>query len=463
MLTRHILLLVALSLVLVRPMGSATAPTPDFQKINKSVLRVSAEGCQGRQPQLATGFVWHSPKNLVTAFHVVAGCSSLSVKYGNSATVWPASIDRVLIKGDLALLSIVGAPDLPMMSNSDATLQNDQDLWAWGFQEGAPTPSERKMQKLEGGKRLRDYVSDAVANDIKASGMPDPDIDVLYVNSLVNGLSGAPIFDMTGAVVGVGDGGLNGGSVGVNWALPEKYLKELLQSTDNKNRAGQTNVHQFSYDQPSDAKTAANIDCGGTTFIQGPSVTLQNAMLGTDSPSGLQQLMNVFPVGNPGSVGFSVYQDRKTGATFVLPPSAIVISTTLGCSASLTGIPITFYIEVRHYFPGNLDAAMAERTKFDLDVLTQNPPGIWSADLNWTSPPAYPRFDDFAARRVSWIKTAVGSPLRLETAFTTTAIKRGTFLGITARTPSAYLADPQAIRNWGTAVLAVHLATFPIG
>jgi len=459
--TRLVLLSTFLSSLLALLLGYAVESKPDFGKVDKSVLRISAEDCQGRQPQLATGFVWHSPNSLVTAYHAVAGCSKLSVKYGNSNLKWQASIERVLIKADLALLSISGAPDLPTMSESGASLHNDQDLWTWGFQEGAPTPSERKMQKLEGGRQLKDYVSEAVANDIKASGMPDINIEVLYVNSLANGLSGAPILDVTGAVVGIGDGGLNGGSVGVNWALPQKYLNELLQSTDDKNKFGPANVHEFSYDQPSGATTATSVTCGGMIFRQVPSVTLQNAMHGTDDPLGLQQLMNSFPVGNPAFIVFSVFQDQVTGATFVLPPNATLNSSNNGCSASLSGTLITFDIEVRHYLPGNLSAALVERTKYDQDVLSQNPPGNWA--IEFSSPPVLPRFDDFAARRVSWIKTPLGSPVQIERAFTTTVIKRGTFLGVTVLASPSYLASPQGLQNWGTAVLAVHLATFPAG
>ena len=39
--------------------------------------------------------------------------------------------------------------------------------------------------------------------------------------------------DGSGAVVGIGHGGLNGDSVGINWAIPHKYLAALLQSTEN--------------------------------------------------------------------------------------------------------------------------------------------------------------------------------------------------------------------------------------
>jgi hypothetical protein len=484
---RYLTFPMTVALSLARPTGlPRTSPVsrPDFDKVKKSVLNVSADDCSGRQPQQATGFVWSKPDSVVTALHVVAGCAKLTVKFENSGNPWPATVSRVLKSADLALLTIGGAPSMPAMSESSGPLQTDQDLWTWGFQLGAAAPSERKFHKLEGATKLRDFVSSEVADDIKSSGMPDLDIDIIYVSGLVPGLSGAPILDASGGVVGIGDGGLNGGSVGINWALPQKYLAQLLQSTEDKNSVvGVMNVHQFAFDKALPAGSGASISCGNTIFNRVPDVSLANAVRGTDSPIGLQQLMNIYSVGDPTSVSFSVYQDFNSGATFVLPKAATVASGASGCIANLPGTTITFTIEIRHYIPNNLNDAISERAKFDADVLPQIPAGAWNFDPAFTTPPVtQPRFDDFAARRVSWYRSLPGSPQIGENVFTTTAIKRGTFMGVAAHTPSSYFFNPPGLppcnqnpsfpgcqevlqrqRTWGTAVISVHLATFPIG
>ena len=191
--------------------------------------------------------------------------------------------------------------------------------------------------------------------------------------------------------------------------------------------------------------------------------------------------MNAFRVINPASIVFKVYQDFGSGATFVLPSNTQITSTASGCAATFSGTPITFRIEVRHYVPGNLNDALIQRSQFEANVMDQTPPGIWQIDYTWTSAPVFqPRFDDFAARRVSLFKSVPGfSPT--ESIFATSAIKRGTSLHIAAIAPSSYFLTNQMqvctqtnnapgcqtlleqLQNWGKAVIAVHLATFPIG
>src|SRR5580700_7025125 len=104
--SRYMTFPVIVVLSLARPLGiprSAVVAPPDFTKLTKSVLNVSAEKCISQVPQQASGFVWNKPDSVVTALHAVAGCENLSVKFGKSDVVWSAKVNRVLIKADLAL------------------------------------------------------------------------------------------------------------------------------------------------------------------------------------------------------------------------------------------------------------------------------------------------------------------------------------------------------------------------
>lgn len=462
-----------------------SSETPDFQTIQKSVFSVSADSCVGGSPQQATAFVWHRQDTLVTALHAIAGCSGISVKDTNSGRTWPATVTRALIKRDLALLSIAGAPPLAPMNESNELLQNDQPLWTWGFQLGAPTPSERRFHKLEGAETLGAFVSSDVAHDIQTSGMPDLSTEIIYVSGLVPGLSGAPIFDSSGAVVGIGDGGLNGGSVGVNWAIPEKYLGDLLESSDNVNVVATMNLNEFAFDQSVSSGSATSVNCNGRTFTKLPiGLTVGLAIRGTDNPIGLTQLATAFQMVNSGSMVFDSYTDFSSGATFVLPQGVEPSSSSSGCTAQIPGSPITFAIEVSSYNPSNPSDAMSVTNLFTSHILTQVPPGIWQINPAWTTPQMYqPRFDTFAAQRVNWVKLPAPpqQPQPIEGVFDTTAIKRGTFLGVAASAPVSYTQNPalpiclqspnnqgcqpilERLHNWGSAVIAVHLATFPIG
>lgn len=465
--------------------GLSGLTSPNFYVIDKSVLLVTSDVCTGRQPPQATGFAWHQANTIVTALHAVAGCNNITVKLGASDKTWPAQIDRVLIKADLALLTVTGAPPFPPMDVSGEVLTADQPLWVWGFPMGAPKASERPFINLQGGPTLKDLVSTEVAQEIQTSGMPSTGIDVIDVGSLVPGLSGAPVVDVSGKVVGIGDGGLNGGSVGVNWAVPQKYLADLLQSSDDKSLVATMNVTQFSFDRSEVGGQAVTLTCSGRTFTKMSSFDLATAIRGTDSPAGLGQLINIFQMGNPSSTVFDGYQDFSSGATFVLPHNVSSISQGPMCSAQLPASPITFTIEVRNYDPKDVSDAIQKRSLFDADVLLPNPQQ-WSLDTaGWNTPPVLqPRFDSFAVRRMSWVKlipVPPQPPVPTERVFSTTAIKRGTFLGVAAHAPASYTQDQgflfcisnqgapgcqqilEKLHNWGSAVIAVHLATFPIG
>lgn len=457
--------------------------TPDFGKITKSVFKVSATSCVDQQIAEGTGFLWSSPNSVVTALHVVAGCDKIAVTKDEQTLT--ATLTRVLKKADLALLTVSGLAPLPALHESGATLADDQDLWAWGFQEGGPTPSERKFQKLTGARTLGEFVNTAVANDIKNSGMPDLGIEIIYVSGLVPGLSGAPILDASGAVVGIGEGGLNGGSVGINWATPQKYLHDLAQSTEDTASMTSRDIHQFSFGRQLPSASQV-FNCGGYSFTHMPSFMMGSALMGTDDPKGLQQLTNSFGVVGLGpETIFDAYQELASGATLVLPQGSILSEGASGCSATFPGTPLKFTIERSRYMPSpDLAGAISLRTQFDSATLSPSP-AYWQPNSLWTSPAVWPRWDGFAARRVNWLSTRIpGGPPdpNGDGIFTTVAIKNGVFLGVSVHVPSGYLLTPQFFsgcvgnpalpgcpeeiqhtRKWGAAVIAVHLTTFPLG
>jgi hypothetical protein len=64
-----------------------------------------------------------------------------------------------------------------------------------------------------------------------ALGFPNMDLPIYYLNgSLLPGYSGCPIYNKSGKLVGIGDGGLEGGQVNVSWAIPASFLLELQNS-----------------------------------------------------------------------------------------------------------------------------------------------------------------------------------------------------------------------------------------
>jgi hypothetical protein len=69
-----------------------------------------------------------------------------------------------------------------------------------------------------------------------------------YNGNLLPSNSGAPIFNKQGKLVGIGNGGLEKGTVNISWAIPAKYISELEKfnhDTDTGN-GGQQQKPMFS-------------------------------------------------------------------------------------------------------------------------------------------------------------------------------------------------------------------------
>jgi hypothetical protein len=147
---------------------------------------------------------------------------------------------------------------------------------------------------------------------------------------------------------------------------------------------------------------------------------------------------------------------------------------------------VSLTLEMKHY-----------SADFDIQSLTlqfetsrRTPPlYAWTVDTAWTNPFPRPRFDGFLVRRESLVKLInVGQGFQPgEGLFVTFAAKKGVLIDVAAYSSTSVPNDVQRlqscafnpmapgcdsashaqafqhIRDWASAVLAVHLATFPIG
>jgi hypothetical protein len=481
MFSRRFILLPAVAAIASIPIDAPenllAAPMPNFKVVAKSILVVSPENCAGRKAQNATAFVWKSSNTVVTTLHNLIGCQTVSVTSGE-AGARTATITRMYKKADLALLTINGAL-LPVLPESSVTPDKDHPLWLLTPDHEHSSQIDKNPIVLNASRTLRNLVSNDVARQIESSAFPALDLNVFYSNALSPRSVGAPIIDATGAVVAMADGGLNGGIVALNWAVSTKYLADLLQSNENINDVSNPkNFPQFSFEEPSSGST---ISCGATTFTRILLIDMVRAVLGTGNAAGLQKLANAFHIDNPDAALFDVYQDLASGAAVALPKGAQVTATPAKCTVSFPDTPITIEIETSHYKADNLDDAIKQRRQFELRTLSGTATGTWEPDYRWTIQPLPPRFDDFVSSREGWTRTLPGFPKPVENVFMACAIKRGTFLGIAARTPSSYAlaADAQhctapshgkncpqllqQMQNWGNAVIAVYLTTFSVG
>jgi S1-C subfamily serine protease len=461
----------------------------DYKTALKSVVQVSADNCPGGARK-ATGFVWKQGTFVVTAWHAVGGCANLSAYSQTNGNSYQLNIVKVYKEADLALLVLQGGGTLPTLSEvaPTAVLQADQDLHVVGFPFGSVQATGWELHLGFGGQTLGSLVSPSVLGDLKKYGSPDPTMNVLLVDKLVPGLSGAPIMNDQGELVGIADGGLQGGAVGIDWALQHTYLTQLFSSNENPSAAASllSDANHFSFDI--DAIDGPDITCGDFVMKKIREVGLAEAMHGTDDPPGLQYLMTtLLGINDPSSFSFSVYQNLNSGAILVLPVDFVVVSNASGCTASMPNTDIKMTIELRSYqpTPGVADdsspGVFSVRSQFETDVMS-SPASVWTALSMFTYQAPIGRFDGFAVKRKGFAKNITLTGESSESLFETVTIKRGTFMGVSAdvvyspaysvkllnacqvnATPPACSMAQATLHQWQSALLAVHLSTFAIG
>ncbi len=472
---RLAVLYISMALVAAAPLAPTSQFTLlQFDMLKKAIVRVDANQCPGKD-RSATGFLWHRDTWIVTALHVVNGCQAISIYAESAKQAQKASVSRVLRKSDLALLQL-GAPirGTALLHAASATPAVTEDLEVLGYPLAIPKMDNTEVQLRFGGRLLRDIVPQAVTNELRTLGSPDPNIKITDIQgNLLPGHSGAPILDRGGRIVAIADGGLESGAVGVSWGLPVADLALLASSPDPiTGPVPPSSVHLFAAE--TDAVNGPDVSCGGASFKRIRRLALVRILHATDDPVGLQQIITATgPIVS--AFNYDVYQNPPTGATFVIPARERVASTDGMCTAeSPTGNVV---IRVR------LISAPVDLTGQKSSVQYENSvlgtPG-WRIDPAWSYLAPVWRFDGLVVRRKSWVHYSFYRRILDSTLFETLADRKGVFLGVSALNkkwnppfiqacrsyPQAPPFCSEALRNfreWAQAVIAVHLATFPVG
>ncbi len=449
-------------------------------QIAPAVLRIDAEGC-GSLGRTGTGFNWRSPDLVVTAWHVVSDCNSIQVHSGTTKNSYSAQIQSVLLSRDLALLKL--STPLPQTYNLRAAAASpdvSEELVILGYPENVPSLRSNSLHAAYGGRTLREAIPNGVSRELQNSGFLSPDTKILNIDGhLLPGHSGAPILNSAGDVVAVADGGLEGGTVGVSWALPVGYITELLNSHDLPNhtqRAGSASLFSFEFQAQQAVASGPQFNCGGFSFRLVRKIGYGQLLPFTDDPAGLLQLLNGTGADFAAFL-FDIYQEPTSGAAFVLPDGAILQSQPDACVVSSNSTVVWFLIAMAKYQnPAQLEGIVAQ---YEAKAMYYPP---WQYDPSWSYGMPVNRFDGFGVRRKSFFHTAMmqngmfGPDART---FETLATRNGTLLMVSTlnRQWNPYLV-PQGHQacmyapgsplcaqylEWASAVISVHLATFPIG
>ena len=470
-----------LCVVSLAAFSSAATQPFDYPGADHSVVHVLATGCPTYTSRSATGFAWGPDHKIVTAWHAVGGCSAIDLHsdfvIANSQD-WHAHVDKVLRKADLALLVVDGSPGFPSLVAASTAAKSGDGVHVLGYPEQALAASGRDIAVGYSGRNLTDLVGPDVANAIASSGTPAADVQIIYVPALVNGLSGAPVMNDKGEVVGVGDGGLEGGAYGINWAVVPTYLTELAASTEDVVKATTQlgDARHFARDFAA-GTVSGHLNCGGYDLSQLPSVTIAQAMYGTDNPLGLSQLQTALYIDS--TAKFDVYQDPKSGATITVPDGSTISSTTSGCDAAVPNSHVVISIKFATVSGTSVQQINNLAMQFQAKYVNGPP---WTVIPNWTQPTT-PRFDGLLVQRITFEKPPSGFGITPEMYFETFATKRTMMVMASAYDSRSPWGDPmqvaqcagsgfssdscisvgKAVKAWGSAVIAVHLATFPPG
>ncbi len=485
--------LLPLSLLLILastcPGYSQGVPASQIEAVAQSVLKISASNCQAGD-RMATGFIWRDANTAVTAWHVVAGCSNLIVYYEKARVSRAAHVVRLRRYADLALLSIDNAPLAPTLVEETTALAVNTDLATLGFPLRAENMSSTRLDLRYGGGKLGDIIADdTLQNQIAQIGFPSLSLQIAPIEGhLLPGLSGAPIFDKAGKVVAIGDGGLDNGAAGISWGVPAAELHQLVTSSD---AIGQQNpgISASSiraaglFASESEASVQGKLTCSGVELTKIRTASFPQIAASTDDAIGLQQIVNYFNV-NPSEFSFDVYQNLASGATVVVPSNISLKTAADGCTGSLSNGDMVMRVELAI---ANSDAEVqSDSQRFESHAVNGALQG-WSADPAFTYFAPKSRFDGMLVTRKAFVHLnaqliapntfpqdkylfeTIATRKRVivtETVLNNVATVQNNQLGIMCRlnpvAPNCSSINSRS-DDWVRAVLAVQMATFPIG
>lgn len=497
----------ALSIVAM-PTYSEGLDSATYHYVSDTVVRVYASSCPTPNGSMdgertLNGFFWggNTPGekadiHIVTSRHGVAGCNT--VEYcmsdvrdtcdANATARRIAHLDKTVAKTDLALLR-TDSPPQNIQSLKDITTPAINDrVYVVAHWLNAAATTDKEIRIGNGSKTLDDKLVGKPKKDLAVLQSPSLTLAVLNLDGLIiDGVSGAPLVSKDGQLVGIIDGGLPNGVAGINWAIPASEIQGLLASTEPLPTIAEGKkaaVHHAQEFAMSSIDSAANaVHCGNGTYVHTKTLSLREIAAATDDPLGLQQLISTTGALqlNP---NFDVYAEASSAAAFVVPAGAIVSDNGNVCLATVRSSPTAdIVIKFGSQIVNNKEEAQSKSVEFEKLIADRY---FSTINLQWSYPLVQTRYDgaDFR-RRMQYLWSAMPGawppmPAHLEGYWFETFAKKGdSFVAAAATYTSktidlaqvqfgcpSFIANCQSVTSdqttWTSAILAIHLTTFPV-
>ncbi len=399
-----------------------------FDRISPSVVKVTTTDTG----HAATGFVWQASNLVVTSLHVVDGSQNIIVEYeSGKITRRPAQVERVLQSADLVLLRIENPPAVTPLPSSAVVPAIDARIHALGYSLNFDELNSFSFTQRYGGRRLADNISPKLTQKLRQSGYPDPDMEVVKLgnDSLLPGLSGAPIVDQNGVVVAIGNGGLEEGALNISWGIPASHLTALASSSV-RSLPGSTAVKEL-FSAELDANMGTEIVVGNNRLIKVRTRSLAELMSTADDQLGLSQLTTFFAMLDPMQFRYDIYQSADTGATLVVPEGSQlhpVNGSPWQVKLPFSNLYYPVFMYVQSEQTNSLNHAQMVSVNFENWLGMQHADVQWMPDPSWSYLEPYTRFDGLIVNRKAFFGESYGGMSKY--GFETLASRNLTFLGV---------------------------------
>lgn len=227
---------------------------PELRDLAPSVVRIE-RARPGREPIVGSGFLWKDQSTIVTAYHLVAGVKSVGIGFQQRER--PDYIEAEVVSAsaefDVAILR--------MKRPVEGVTPLETTPFPWGTQEqlivagyalaSNDLHSHSIRQNAIQSKTLEGLIvgpdSSRIKSAIEVARAPDLKQSVIAIEGgFLPGYSGAPVF-LHKKVVGIGIGGLGGGTLNWGWIVSAERLNSVRPVEKVKSADGEGKVYPDAY------------------------------------------------------------------------------------------------------------------------------------------------------------------------------------------------------------------------